>query len=60
MKPTNALSEAQMNQGVEACFRNAERLKINAVRMLDQNEGGFALAFAAIKDRGTRQGEAVP
>jgi AbiV family abortive infection protein len=53
MKPTIALSEAQMKQGIEACFRNAERLKAIALRMLNLDEaageGGFALAFAAIR-----------
>jgi len=47
--PPIVLSEAQMKQGVEACFRNAERLKTSAVRMLKEGEGGFALAFAAIR-----------
>lgn len=49
MKPTIALSEAQMKQVLEACFRNAERLKTGAVQMLEKGEGGFALAFAAIR-----------
>jgi AbiV family abortive infection protein len=49
MKPTIVLSEAQMKQGVEACFRNAERLKTKALQMLGEREGGFALAFAAIR-----------
>ncbi len=53
MKPSIVLSEAQMKQGIEACFRNVERLKTNALRMLSsgegRDEGGFALAFAAIR-----------
>jgi len=38
-----------MKQGVEACFRNAEGLRTNARRMLEDGEGGLALAFAAIR-----------
>src|SRR5271170_3054404 len=49
MKPVIVLSVAQMKRGVEACFRNAQRLKTNALRLLEEGEGGFALAFAAIR-----------
>ncbi len=49
MKPTIVLAEAQMQQGIEACLRNAERLKTGALRLLKEGEGGFALAFAAIR-----------
>ena len=47
--PPIVLSGAQMKQGVEACFRNAEGLRTNARRMLEDGEGGLALAFAAIR-----------
>lgn len=49
MKPPIMLSVAEIKEGIEACFRNAERLKGTALRLLKEGEGGFALAFAAIR-----------